>query len=846
MTQVKPHHLPTVWQAYVRLCAIDLALRIAAHIHLAGASPSALDFLNWTNVKRRGEYLNKKRGEAGLTLDLFAEFADVSNSTVEAWLYHGVRPLDDHLVGIAKVLGSKEEASKWQGIARELRRLYWTSDVAAVLEEFIGTEAVEEIIGRIHWYSSLTFQIIEEETDYETRAAGLTDLGALGVHSQLAGPLLKALESHETDDEWKIDISAAGSNWISRVLTVNLEVQQAEVDALVHETEGRVLEEWGVANPRAFQHYQRSMELQIKGRTEEALAEVAKAAELDPLDAANHYTLGSVKGAIGLRAGDEALVREGMNSVWMAITLDPTWLVPWTEIGWLLIRTGRERDAVSHLLAVKPECGPLDYYYYLALGTALREMGEFARSLTAFEAAQQQNPDDPRIATAVAIAALMVDDSLKSNRNSKIARHLGASDESMEFLEIVKDLKSKSPRKDFANDGEQKIAALDAAIDRNPEDASLYVSRGRAFFSRNEDGRALSDLGEAIRLDPSNADAYQTRGITYGYMQQFERAIADLTEAIKLRKDDFLAHYFRGRCYGTQDAFDLALPDLDEAISLNPAYSLAYRERGDYHRLKREYELAIADYNSALRLDTQDAHSLRGRGEAHMLKGDFDSAIADYDAALKINPEDANSYQGRGDCHRLMREYDLAIADYDNALIFNAKDSHSYQGRGHCHRYKEEYDLAIDDYDAALKFDPVDAQSYRGRGAALHMKREFECAVADFTSALEFDPEDSLTYKIRADAQLANRNYGAAIADFNVALRFNPADEAAYRNRGVAHFSLGDVEQAMSDLDTAVGCDPKSPLANHIRGRIREALGDTEGARQDYLRAEELGYGDSA
>ena len=846
MNRVLPSHLVEVWQVYVRLSVIDLALRVAAHIRLAGASPRVLDFLDWISVSHRGKYLNKRRDEAGLPLECFAELARVSSSTVEAWLYQGARPSDDRLVGIAKALASKGEPSEWQGIASELRRLYWISDVSRILGDYIGVEAVGEIVGRLHQYSALASQIIEEKSDHEIRSDSLVELGILGVRSQLAEPLLKALASQETDHEWKQDLTSAGSNWITRVLTVNLKVHQAEEDALIRETEGRVLEDWDVGNARAYKHYQRSMELQIQGRIAEALEEVAKAAKLDPLDPANHYTLGSVKGGIGLRTGDEALVEQGLEALWVAASLDPTWILPWTEIGWLLVKTGRARDAVEHLLGAKLECGPLDYYYYLALGTALRELGEFARALTAFEAAQKQNPDDPRIAAAVATTALMVDDSLKSNRNSKIARHLGASDESMEFFELVKELKSESPPKDFADDGEQKVAALDAAIDRNPEDASLYVSRGRTFFLRNEDDRALSDLDEAIRLDPDNADAYQTRGITYGYMQQFERAIADLTEAIKLRKDDFLAHYFRGRCYGTQDAFDLALPDLDEAIRLNPAYSFAYRERGDYHRLKREYELAIADYNAALRLDTQDAHSFRGRGEAHMLKGDFDSAIADYDAALKINPEDAHSYQGRGDCHRLMREYDLAIADYDTALIFNAKDAHSYQGRGHCHRYKEEYDLAIADYDAALKLDPVDAQSYRGRGAALHMKREFERAVTDFTSALEFDPEDSLTHRVRADAHLANRNYGAAIADFNIALISNPADEAAYRNRGVAHFSLGDVEQAMSDLDTAVDCDPKSPLANHIRGRIREALGNTEGARQDYLRAEELGYGDSA
>ena len=846
MTRVEPRHLASVWQTYLRLCAIDLALRVAAHIHLAGASPTALNFLEWTSVDRRAAYLNKRRSEAGLSLECFAELAGVFNSTVEAWVYNGVRPSDKRLVRIAQALGSKGEPSEWQEIARELRRLYGVGQVAATLKEYIGTEAVGQIIGRVGRYASLLYCIIDDKVDSETRAADLTDIGTLGVHSRLSETLLNPLSSHESDVEWKQDITAAGSNWITRVLAVNLKVHQAEVDALIQETDGRILKDWDVSNSEAYRHYLRAMELRIEGRKDEALEEVAKAVKLDPLDPANHFTLGSFKGGIGARNGDEALVKEGMDAVWMAITLDPTWILPWTEIGWLLIQTGRARDAVEHLLAAKPECGPLDFHYYFALGAALRELGEFARSLTAFESAREQNPDDPRIAAAIAATAEMVDDTLKSRHYSKTARHLGASDESIAFLELLREMKSKSPTRNTARDSGREIATLDEAIGRNPDDATLYVARGRAFFMMDEDHRAVSDLDKAIRLDPGNADAYQTRGITYGYMQQFEQAIADLSEAIRLRKGDFLAHYFRGRAYGEQDAFDLAIADLDEAIDLNPAYAPAYQSRGDCHRFKRKYDLAVADYIAALRLDPRDAHSYRGRGEVHMLKGDLDSAIADYDAALQHDPEDAQSYQGRGDCHRIRKEYDLAIADYDVALKFNPEDAHSYMGRGHCHRYKNELDLAIADYDAALKFDPEDAQSYRGRGATFHMRREFERAVADFSSALKLDPKDSFTYKVRADAHLANKNFEEAIADFNIALSSNPDDEAAYRNRGIAQFSLGKLDLAVADLNAAVESDPGSALSSYVRGKIREAMGDTEGARQDYLRAQELGSSDSA
>ena len=56
---VLPSHLPKVWEAYVRLAVIDLALRVAAHLHLAGSSPTALELLNWASVGARGNFLNQ-------------------------------------------------------------------------------------------------------------------------------------------------------------------------------------------------------------------------------------------------------------------------------------------------------------------------------------------------------------------------------------------------------------------------------------------------------------------------------------------------------------------------------------------------------------------------------------------------------------------------------------------------------------------------------------------------------------------------------------------------------------------------------------------------------------------
>ena len=66
---VLPGDLPKFWESYVRLAVIDLALRVAAHLHLAGSSPAALDLLGSVSVGSRGDYLNMKRQQAGISLE---------------------------------------------------------------------------------------------------------------------------------------------------------------------------------------------------------------------------------------------------------------------------------------------------------------------------------------------------------------------------------------------------------------------------------------------------------------------------------------------------------------------------------------------------------------------------------------------------------------------------------------------------------------------------------------------------------------------------------------------------------------------------------------------------------
>ena len=314
-TRVLPGNLPKVWEAYVRIAIIDLALRVSAHLHLAGSSLAALDFLAWSNDTTRGGFLNKKRQQTTLSLEEFAEAVGVTDNTVDAWMYHGARPSSDNLAKIAETLADEIEGSNAADIALELRALYWVSDVTALLSEHIGDRATDEVIGQLRRYAEATYRTIDDQFQAENRTEDLTVVADWGVGARLAEPLLSALIEQEPDDGWRKDLRATGMDWIRRVLSVNLGIHLAEVDDLIQKTDGRLLEDWGVGNPEAYAHYRRSMELRMQGKFQEALAEVEIAAQLDPLDPANHFTLGAVKTGIGIARKDTGLINEGPECV---------------------------------------------------------------------------------------------------------------------------------------------------------------------------------------------------------------------------------------------------------------------------------------------------------------------------------------------------------------------------------------------------------------------------------------------------------------------------------------------------------------------------------------------------
>jgi tetratricopeptide (TPR) repeat protein len=85
---------------------------------------------------------------------------------------------------------------------------------------------------------------------------------------------------------------------------------------------------------------------------------------------------------------------------------------------------------------------------------------------------------------------------------------------------------------------DEAVADMDAAIELDPDNPTLYIERGQRLLLLYEWDRALADYNRAIELDPNYADAYYYRGVLYasvpeGFDARVE-AIADFQHYLEL------------------------------------------------------------------------------------------------------------------------------------------------------------------------------------------------------------------------------------------------------------------------------------------------------------------------
>ena len=198
---------------------------------------------------------------------------------------------------------------------------------------------------------------------------------------------------------------------------------------------------------------------------------------------------------------------------------------------------------------------------------------------------------------------------------------------------------------------EDRVQRMRALLEREPEDATMWFTLGRALAELARWSDARDAFASALQHDPEYTAALRDLGRAHYELGEHELAVRVLDGALELasRKGDLQTRremeVFLSRARKALGMHEERRePAKNEATATpraaNPEAKALYR-KGFAHFANDRYDDAIALYEKALAVDPELAIAWNGLSLAYRQKGDLERAIETGRKVIELEPDDA-------------------------------------------------------------------------------------------------------------------------------------------------------------------------------------------------------------
>ena len=349
-------------------------------------------------------------------------------------------------------------------------------------------------------------------------------------------------------------------------------------------------------------------------------------------------------------------------------------------------------------------------------------------------------------------------------------------------------------------ENDSAIAALDLALEADPNNAGTWTYQGRVLQNQNQFTEALTSYTRAVELAPTSSRALVGQCSVMNQLQQYETGADACQQAIQGDGEWWSlgaaqAWHQRAHALSGQGMHAEALAAANRAVGMRPGYAEAWSDRSVILWFIASEQVAALDERTA--------------------RVTYQQAIESAQQALTLVPEAPRTLANLGRYYRSLA------------------DLHVQQGR------PEPAMAALQDaqdyYQQALSLDSSDDETWVNLSVVLWLQQDYEQALQTASRAVAINPNSVTAWLTQGAALASLGQYQQAQLSYQQALNRNKENAQAWASFAVVSLQLGEFETGMAALQTALQLDPVQPLALETQALVEAQLQAAADAAADAI-----------
>ena len=381
-----------------------------------------------------------------------------------------------------------------------------------------------------------------------------------------------------------------------------------------------------------------------------------------------------------------------------------------------------------------------------------------------------------------------------------------------------------------AGDIDGAVAAYERAAELDPAASDIWAELAALYARRNRPDEAIAAGNAALERDPDNAEAHRTLGLVFAAragarsspaQDDVDRAVDHLERARDQLPADAGLSLTLGRLYVTTRESAKAIEVLTELLDTEPRVTEALVLLAQAHEMQGDWVEAAAAYQRAVTRSPRRARFRRQLANALLNAGQGERALEVLRELVGVRPDDANGWYQLSDLELQLNHYGEAEAAARRLIELEPEALRGAYMLSRVLGAQREYQGMVDALEPAVRraresnIAPGQIASLLQRLSVAHRQLgDHDAAVDALTEALDLTPSNLGLQAQLAQVYLDAGRLDEAATAVSRAQQEDPGNLALLRLEAQTLSARGAVGDAVAVLERAFSQHADRPVAH--------------------------------